>query len=194
MSRHSIPNRPDGSARSTGRGAIFMKKTALSVSGGDGSLGSCWRSVPRSSGPGEWPMAATRRIGVEPEHAGRDRDEPHRSPIALALSADGTRLLTANQTAGHASRWSIPKSGAGARTSSRPATSRRAWPSRKTAVAAWSPTGMATTWRARDQGRQDRGGRPRRGRARAAGRGASRPTARRPTWPSASATRSSAST
>jgi YVTN family beta-propeller protein len=28
------------------------------------------------------------------------RDEPHRSPIALALSADGTRLLTANQTAG----------------------------------------------------------------------------------------------
>ena len=27
-------------------------------------------------------------------------DEPHRSPIALALSADGTRLLTANQTAG----------------------------------------------------------------------------------------------
>ena len=34
----------------------------------------------------------------------RDRpaphDEPHRSPIALALSADGSRLLTANQTAG----------------------------------------------------------------------------------------------
>jgi YVTN family beta-propeller protein len=28
------------------------------------------------------------------------KDEPHRSPIALALSADGTRLLTANQTAG----------------------------------------------------------------------------------------------
>jgi YVTN family beta-propeller protein len=27
-------------------------------------------------------------------------DEPHRSPIALALSADGSRLLTANQTAG----------------------------------------------------------------------------------------------
>ncbi len=26
-------------------------------------------------------------------------DEPHRSPIALALSADGTRMLTANQTA-----------------------------------------------------------------------------------------------
>src|SRR5690606_1400249 len=25
--------------------------------------------------------------------------EPHRSPIALALSADGSRLLTANQTA-----------------------------------------------------------------------------------------------
>jgi YVTN family beta-propeller protein len=27
-------------------------------------------------------------------------DEPHRSPIALALSTDGSRLLTANQTAG----------------------------------------------------------------------------------------------
>ncbi len=29
-----------------------------------------------------------------------DRDEPHRSPIALALATDGSRLLTANQTAG----------------------------------------------------------------------------------------------
>jgi YVTN family beta-propeller protein len=28
------------------------------------------------------------------------QDEPHRSPIALALSSDGTRLLTASQTAG----------------------------------------------------------------------------------------------
>src|SRR5262245_52264446 len=31
------------------------------------------------------------------------RDEPHRSPLALALSADGARLLTANQTAGSVS-------------------------------------------------------------------------------------------
>jgi YVTN family beta-propeller protein len=30
-------------------------------------------------------------------------DEPHRSPIALALSSDGDRLLTANQTAGSVS-------------------------------------------------------------------------------------------
>jgi YVTN family beta-propeller protein len=30
-------------------------------------------------------------------------DEPHRSPIALALSTDGSRLLTANQTAGSVS-------------------------------------------------------------------------------------------
>jgi YVTN family beta-propeller protein len=36
-----------------------------------------------------------------PAVASPSRDEqPHRSPIALALSADGTRLLTANQTAG----------------------------------------------------------------------------------------------
>jgi YVTN family beta-propeller protein len=31
------------------------------------------------------------------------QDEPHRSPIALALSVDGSRLLTANQTAGSVS-------------------------------------------------------------------------------------------
>jgi len=31
------------------------------------------------------------------------QDEPHRSPIALALSSDGTRLLVANQTAGSVS-------------------------------------------------------------------------------------------
>jgi YVTN family beta-propeller protein len=30
-------------------------------------------------------------------------DEPHRSPVALALSADGSRLLTANQTSGSVS-------------------------------------------------------------------------------------------
>jgi hypothetical protein len=29
--------------------------------------------------------------------------EPHRSPIALTLSSDGARLLTANQTAGSVS-------------------------------------------------------------------------------------------
>jgi YVTN family beta-propeller protein len=37
-------------------------------------------------------------------------DEPHRSPIALALSTDGTRLLTANQTSGTVSLVD-PKSG-----------------------------------------------------------------------------------
>ena len=34
-----------------------------------------------------------------PGRVGRSQDEPHRSPIALAVSADGTRLLVANQTA-----------------------------------------------------------------------------------------------
>ena len=82
-------------------------------------------------------------------------DEPHRSPIALALSADGTRLLSANQTAGTVSLVDTEVR-RGCSTSSRPVTSLRAWPSRKTAVAAWSPTGTATTWRARDQGRQAR--------------------------------------
>jgi YVTN family beta-propeller protein len=40
-----------------------------------------------------WILVAS-GAGAAPE------DGPHRSPIALALSADGTRLLTANQTAG----------------------------------------------------------------------------------------------
>ena len=45
-----------------------------------------------------------------------------------------------------ASRWSTSRT-AGCCTSSRPARSRPAWPSRATAAAGWSPTGMATTWR-----------------------------------------------
>src|SRR5260370_10217787 len=38
--------------------------------------------------------------GAEPQEKAT---EPHRSPIALALSADGARLLTANQTSGSVS-------------------------------------------------------------------------------------------
>jgi YVTN family beta-propeller protein len=38
-----------------------------------------------------------------PTPASPAREEPHRSPIALALSADGSRLLSANQTAGSVS-------------------------------------------------------------------------------------------
>jgi YVTN family beta-propeller protein len=41
--------------------------------------------------------------GGPPEEPKGEKSEPHRSPIALALSADGTRLLTANQTAGSVS-------------------------------------------------------------------------------------------
>jgi YVTN family beta-propeller protein len=49
----------------------------------------CWpRGIARSDGP------------PAPEPKSVAADEPHRSPIALALSADGTRLLTANQTSG----------------------------------------------------------------------------------------------
>jgi YVTN family beta-propeller protein len=47
-----------------------------------------WTLAGGSDAPGPKPLAAAAR------------DEPHRSPIALALSADGTRLLVANQTAG----------------------------------------------------------------------------------------------
>jgi YVTN family beta-propeller protein len=46
-----------------------------------------------------WPRGIARSDGAassEPKSA--SSDEPHRSPIALAISADGTRLLVANQT------------------------------------------------------------------------------------------------
>lgn len=41
----------------------------------------------------------TTTFGI-PAHGDDGEATPHRSPVALALSADGTRLLTANQTAG----------------------------------------------------------------------------------------------
>ncbi|AMV39712.1 beta-propeller fold lactonase family protein [Planctomyces sp. SH-PL62] len=41
----------------------------------------------------------TTTLGI-PAHGDDGEAAPHRSPVALALSADGTRLLTANQTAG----------------------------------------------------------------------------------------------
>jgi YVTN family beta-propeller protein len=38
-------------------------------------------------------------VSPTPGHLSDEAETPHRSPIALALSADGTRLITANQTA-----------------------------------------------------------------------------------------------
>ena len=48
------------------------------------------------------PSLWTRLSGAEvaPSSSPAAKDEPHRSPIALALSSDGSRLLAANQTAG----------------------------------------------------------------------------------------------
>lgn len=48
-------------------------------------------------------LFAANPVRGRPEPARGKLDEPHRSPIALALSADGTRLLTANQTSGSVS-------------------------------------------------------------------------------------------
>jgi YVTN family beta-propeller protein len=53
-----------------------------------------------------WPITfATGGDGTaaKPPSGAAAREEPHRSPIALALSADGARLLVANQTAGSVS-------------------------------------------------------------------------------------------
>jgi len=52
--------------------------------------------------PGDGEHAAEARSGrtdSDSEPKTKTESEPHRSPISLALSADGTRLLTANQTA-----------------------------------------------------------------------------------------------
>jgi YVTN family beta-propeller protein len=46
------------------------------------------------------PFVLVRAESRRSETAHRAADEPHRSPIALALSTDGQRLLTANQTSG----------------------------------------------------------------------------------------------
>jgi len=50
-----------------------------------------WRMADGGDAPDRSPSASSPAIS---------HDEPHRSPIALALSTDGTRLLVANQTAG----------------------------------------------------------------------------------------------
>ena len=119
----------------------------------------------------QWPMAATRPIEIEtPAQPAVAQDEPHRSPIALALSADGTRLLVANQTAGTVSLVDT-KTGRvlhELKTGDKPAgvaLSKDGRRGRGHALVRLRPG------RARDQGRQDRCGRPRRGRPRAPGRG-----------------------
>ena len=104
-------------------------------------------------------------------------EPPHRSPIALALSADGSRLLTANQTSGTVSLVDT-RSGRvldEVATGEKPAGVAIA----ATAAAGSSRTGMAMIWRSSTSARPARGGRPGRGRSRAAWRRASAATAGR---------------
>ena len=131
------------------------------------------------------PSLRTRLSGAEvaPSSAPAAKDEPHRSPIALALRARRLAACSsANQTAGTVS---LRRYGERARcsTSWRPAKARRAWPSRATARAGSSRTGIGYDLAVLEI-KDDRidHGRPRRGRSRTA-RGRARPTARRPTWP-----------
>ncbi len=63
--------------------------------------------ISRPSARSPWLLLALLPIGLlslgsgsRPADAKPSDDEPHRSPFALAISADGSRLLTANQTAG----------------------------------------------------------------------------------------------
>ncbi|MGZ3335331.1 MAG: YncE family protein, partial [Isosphaeraceae bacterium] len=51
------------------------------------------------------PSLRTKLSGAEvaPSSSPAAKDDPHRSPLALALSSDGSRLLVANQTAGSVS-------------------------------------------------------------------------------------------
>ncbi len=54
------------------------------------------RSLPRTRRATALLMGVAGLVASEPSRG----EEPHRSPIALALSTDGARLLTANQTSG----------------------------------------------------------------------------------------------
>ena len=123
-----------------------MKTDDLVVSGGHVRRRSCWRSVPRSSGRGRMADGG---------------DAPDRSPSPSTPVVIGRRAASFADRAGplgrrHAAADRQPdrrhglagryRSPGACSTSSRPVRSRRAWPSRTTAVAAWSPTGTATTW------------------------------------------------
>ena len=107
-----------------------MKRSALSSRASHGRWRSCWHSVPPSSGPGRLADGGdTPDRSPSPSTPAAMQDEPHRSPIALALSADGTAAAD-RQPDGRdrlAGRHARP---GGCSTSSRPATSPRAWPSR----------------------------------------------------------------
>jgi YVTN family beta-propeller protein len=108
---NTIPgqNYPDYFARDES-GARFMQKTALlsraaMAAGITLALGAAVLWPWKMADGGDTPDR-TRSLGTPVVKT----DEPHRSPIALALSSDGTRLLTANQTAGTVSLVD-PKSG-----------------------------------------------------------------------------------
>jgi YVTN family beta-propeller protein len=99
MNRHSMSDSPDGLA--IGRNeALALKKAALptrlALAGGIAlTLGAAilwpWRMADGGDAPDRSRSANAPAVS---------EDEPHRSPIALALSADGALLLSANQTAG----------------------------------------------------------------------------------------------
>ena len=149
-----------------------------------------------SRSSGRWtdrPMAGTfRRARARPDASRRPHDEPHRSPIALALSADGTRLLVANQTAGTVSLVDTKSARVlhEIKTGDKPAGV--ALVARRPARRGHSLVRLRPG-RARPEGRQDRRGRLGSRSVRSRGASRSRPTARRLSWPWASATRSSAS-
>ena len=102
MNPHSIPDRPDGMAVDRS-GAHAMKNRALRsrvviAAGSVLALAAAVLWPWRLADGGDLPDRS--RGATTPSVA---EDGPHRSPISLALSADGTFLLSANQTAGSVS-------------------------------------------------------------------------------------------
>ena len=84
-----------------GRGARATKITTSSIRAALSVGDPAGSRLPRSSGPGRMADGGDAPDrSPSPATSVVSEDEPHRSPIALALSADGTRLLAANQTAG----------------------------------------------------------------------------------------------
>ena len=81
-------------------GAIFMTNRVLSALAALSLAGIATIGI---AAIGPWPTAKRRRQSSSAPSTRAGTDEPHRSPIALAVSTAGNRLLTANQTSGSVS-------------------------------------------------------------------------------------------
>jgi YVTN family beta-propeller protein len=81
-------------------GATFMTNSVLSALAGLSLAGIATIGIAAT---GAWPTARGDDKNSSAPRTGAPSDEPHRSPIALAVTTAGNRLLSANQTSGSVS-------------------------------------------------------------------------------------------